>query len=1139
MQVKALFSFRRVAAGCFALSLAGNALASPEDFFEQKIRPVLVEQCFGCHSSATDALKAELLLDSTAGLLAGGKSGRPAVVPGDPAASPLLEAIRYQNEDLQMPPKQALAPTVVADFEQWIRDGAVFPESTVPLDLMANAKQHWAFHLPAPQSVPTVANTTWPNTEIDNFVLARLEAAGLQPAPEVDRRTWIRRLSFDLLGLPPTPEEVAAFVADASPDAFEKVVDRYLASPHYGEQWARHWLDVARYADTKGYVYGREEFNFTHSYVYRDWVVKSLNNDMPYDEFVRLQLAADTLTDDTNRENLAAMGFLTLGQRFLGVKPDIIDDRIDTVTRGLMGLTVSCARCHDHKFDPVPTADYYSLYGVFSASSERLLPLDPNYREVPEYKAFSDDIAQREAALNDTFATKTTALEIRLRTQVDRYLAIVPTADSLPTDDFYEILNEDDLNPTIVRRWAAYIEQLGPDHPVFGPWNRLAALPAEQFSAEAPALLAALAAPATPTTGDIVLAGNNALDSTWVNGAVLTELTRAVPTKFDEVASGYGTLFKSVNDDWLALEATSGESGIDMPIALPDPARETIRQIMMADESPIRVPEGAIVDLEWMFAEPTRVELAKLQAEIDRGIINAEVAPPFAVVLANKPEPAQPRIFRRGSPASPGPFVPRQFLELLSGPDRKPFADGSGRREMAEAITSADNPLTARVFVNRVWDWHFGAGLVTTPSDFGTRSELPSHPELLDWLANDFVENGWSLKRLHRQIVLSATYRQSSNLPEDDAILKASREIDPENRLLWHFNRYRLSFETMRDALLFASGELDGSIGGRPIDLVSSPYPTRRTLYGRIDRRFLPTIFRVFDFPSPDMHSPTRLTTTVPQQALFLMNNDFIQTQARALAARAIESVPTEAAQRIQWIYEHAYQREATEAQVAQSLAFIEQAETITPPPPPKVEPSTWSYGYGKMNVASGVVENFTPFPRYVNSAYQGGDSWPDDALGWAQLTIDGGHPGNTLDHAVVRRWTAPEGGKINITGRIIHEPEAGDGIMARVISSRHGLLGAWALHASEADGNLFGIVVEPGDTIDFEVDVKGGLNSDQFLWAPTVTREPVAEGDTVAKVWDAKKDYGPTENVLPVPMTPWEKYAQVLLASNEFLFVD
>jgi hypothetical protein len=1119
---------RAAAVGLAAFFFSGIASATPEDFFEQKIRPVLAEQCYGCHSTATDALKGDLLLDSAEGIAKGGASGLPAVIPAD-ANSRLLAAIRRESEDLQMPPKKALPAQVIADFEQWIRDGAVFPASDIPIDLMAKAKQHWAFHPPASQALPPVFDVTWPKTEVDHFVLARLEAAGLAPSPEADRRTIIRRLSFDLLGLPPAPDEVAAFVNDPDPEAYSKLVERYLASPHYGERWARHWLDVARYADTKGYVYGREEFNFTHSHVYRDWVVRAFNNDMPYDEFVRLQLAADTLTDESRREDLAAMGFLTLGQRYLGVKPDIIDDRIDTVTRGLMGLTVSCARCHDHKFDPVPTADYYSLYGVFSASSERLLPLDPDYAAVEKYKAFTEEMNKRKAKLAETFAAKTEVLETRLRSQVDRYLEAVPTADSLPTDDFYEILNEDDLNPTIVRRWAAYIARKGPDDPIFGPWNRLAALPEKDFNLNAYSLVAGLRKRKT-------------YGPTGVNKAIANELgVMSAFIDFNQFVSRYARLFKQIDDRWLELVAKAKEKGEATPAALPDPDWEAIRQVMMAPDSPIQVQDGAIIDLEWMFAEPARVELAKLQAEIDRWIIKAEASPAHAVILADKPEAAQPRIFGRGNPANPGPFVERQFLELLSGAERKPFADGSGRREMADAIAQADNPLTARVFVNRVWGWHFGTGLVDTPSDFGTRSAPPSHPALLDWLAIQFVDNGWSLKDLHRQVVLSATYRQSSLAPDEDARVTKARGVDPENRLLWRFNRYRLGFESMRDALLTASTELDRALGGRPVKLVAKPYPVRRTIYGRVDRRFLPSIFRVFDFPNPDMHSPTRPITTVPQQALYLMNNEFIQGRARALAAAAVEAAPTADAARVNWIYRQAYQRDGTPEQVARALAFVEDAVPYEMPPPPEVEPTDWSYGYGKMDIAKGVVENFTALPHYTGAAYQGGANWPDAKLGWVQLTAEGGHPGNTLDHAAVRRWTSPVSGKVTIAGRITHEPLDGDGIMARVISSRHGVLGAWSLHANETDAIFYGITVEPGDTLDFEVDIKGGLNSDQYLWAPKVTFEASREGEAVARVWDAKAEFGPpVEAVIPpAPLTAWEKYAQVVLASNEFLFVD
>lgn len=1106
-----------------AAALTAGLSASADDFFEQHIRPVLVDRCYTCHSEAANELKGGLRLDSIAAMIQGGASGLPAVTPGDPDGSLLLKAIRHDDPDLRMPPKEPLPAPVVAAFEQWIRNGAPFPASNAPIDLFATAREHWAFQPPQPQTLPEVAGVDWPRTDVDRFLLAALESKDIEPAPEADRRTLIRRLSFDLLGLPPTPEETEAFAADPDPDAYEKLVDRYLASPHYGERWARHWLDVARYADTKGYVYGgREEANFTHSYVYRDWVVKALNDDMPYDEFVRLQLAADRLAEGPD---LAAMGFLTLGQRFLGVVPDIIDDRIDTVTRGLMGLTVSCARCHDHKFDPVPTTDYYSLYGVFAASSERTVPLDPAAIEDERHAAFAAEMAKRQAALEETFAAKSAELESRLRSQVDRYLGAVPQANSLPTDDFYEIRNAEDLNPTIVRRWAAYIARQGADDPVFGPWNRAAAASADSFAAELHAALGA-----DPQRGAVVTASQPAAPN--VNPAVRAALTESAPADFAALAAQYGALFKSIDDEWLALVEAAGES--TPPTALPDPNREALRQLLLADGSPIRVPGGAIVDLEWMFDEPARVELGRLNAEIDRWIVANDPAPAYAVVLADKPEMPVTRVFKRGNPAMHGDEVPRQFLELLSGPEREPFADGSGRGELAEAIASPDNPLSARVIVNRVWAWHFGRGLVATPSDFGVRSAPPSHPELLDWLALRFIEDGWSLKKLHRLIVTSSAYRQSSAADPNDARVAAAVLADPENALLWRFNRRRLSFEEMRDAMLAASGELDRTLGGKPVELTKAPYPVRRALYGRVDRQFLPGVFRVFDFPNPDMHSPERIGTTVPQQALYLMNNPFAQERSRAFAARA-QSAAAEPRAQAEALFAWAYQRPATAAEIDRALAFVEAAEAITPPPPPVVEPSPWTYGYGAFDEAAGAMASFTPLPHFTGTAYQGGSSWPDGVLGWAQLTADGGHPGNTLDHAVVRRWTAPVAGTVTITGRIVHQRAEGDGIRCRIAASRHGLLGEWRVHNREADTNLYSIPVEAGDTIDFVVDILGVLNSDEHLWAPVVT----LEGAESPKAWDAAAQFA-APYVEPVPpLAPWDKLAQVLLSSNEFLFVD
>jgi hypothetical protein len=1016
-----------------------------------------------------------------------------------------------------MPPEEPLPPETVVAFREWIQNGAVYPDIDVPVDLMAAAREHWAFHAPESPPLPTATNAAWPQTDVDTFILARLEAAGLQPSPPAGRRTLIRRLSFDLLGLPPTPEEVEAFVADADPEAYAGLVERYLASPHYGERWARHWLDVARYADTKGYVYGREEVEFVHAHVYRDWVVRALNADMPYDRFLRMQLAADTFDEEATPDDLAAMGFLTLGQRFLGVKPDIIDDRIDTVTRGLMGLTVSCARCHDHKFDPIPTEDYYSLYGVFSASSERRAALHADDLADVQFATFTGEMTKRQNTLRETFASQSEALEARLRGQVDRYLTAVPNEHELPTDDFYEIRDDDDLNPTIVRRWAAHINGQGPDDPIFGIWNRLTHVPQTDFVTDAAAVIA---------------------EFKGSNSAIRDALVETPPHSFKDVVDCYALVFKSLDDEWLTLLEASGEDKTSAPTRLPNRDREAIRQSMLAKDSPIQVQDGAIVDLEWMFAEPARVELAELYAEIDRWIVNADTAPPYAVILVDKPGATLPRVFLRGSPANPGPEVPRQFLALLSGDNRQPFDKGSGRREMAEAIASPENPLTARVFVNRVWAWHFGAGLVTTPSDFGTRSAAPSHPNLLDWLAIRFVEDGWSLKQLHRLIVLSSTYRQQGVTVGDTVRTARAETIDPENRLLWNFNRRRLDFESLRDALLSASGEMDLALGGRPVDLVSKPYPVRRTLYGRVDRRYLPPLFRAFDFPSPDMHSPQRHNTTVPQQALFLLNNAFVQVQSRALAARSAETNANADATRINWMYRQVLQRTPEPNEIEQGLEFVTRAKTITPPPPPEPRPTAWTYGYGTINEASSTLDTFTPFPHFTGTAWQGGSSWPDATLGWAQLTAEGGHPGNNLNHAVIRRWTAPVSGRISIEGRIKHARTEGDGIRAWLFSSKQGVLGTWFLHNNEVDANVYGVHVEAGDTIDFVVDIRKVLNSDEYLWSPTI-RTMVENEDAEPSVWSAQAEFAGIPDEPIIPLTAWEKYAQVLLCSNEFLFVD
>jgi hypothetical protein len=708
------------------------------ELFEKRVRPVLVDNCFSCHGEKKQ--KGGLRLDSRASLLKGSDTGL-VVAPGHPDNSKLVQAIR-QEGDLKMPPKGKLSPEAIEALTLWIKMGAPWPETSASSPttgssdtILAARNSHWAFRPIRKPLIPAVRNDKWAQTAVDRFVLARLEGQGVGPAQPAERRTLIRRATFDLLGLPPAPEEVAAFEADPSPDAFPKVVDRLLASPRYGERWGRHWLDVARYADTKGYLFEQER-RYPYAYTYRDYVIRSFNEDLPYDQFIVQQLAADSLPLGENKRPLAAMGFLTLGRRFLNNTPDIIDDRIDVVSRGLLGLTVACARCHDHKFDPIPTRDYYSLYGIFASSEEpKDMPpiMDPEPTEA--YRAFEKELQGLEQEVADYRAAHRAELQ----------------------------------------------------------------------------------------------SGNR---------------------KF-------------------------------------------------------------------------RDEVRKRQNKVDRLKVTHPGSPPRAMVLVDASQPVQPHVLVRGNPNNLGEAVPRQFLAVLAGPGRKPFTQGSGRLELARAIASSQNPLTARVMVNRIWLHHFGAGLVRTPSDFGLRGEPPTHPELLDYLAATFIDNGWSVKKMHRLIMLSSVYQQSSVPGQQD------REVDPDNRLLARMNRQRLEFEALRDSLLAVSGRLDNTVGGRAVDLTSAPFPTRRSVYGFIDRQNLPALFRTFDFANPDSSSPQRHTTTVPQQALFLMNSPFVVEQARHLVQRTDVSRCHQPEQRISFLYRLLYGRDAEPGEVALGLHFLKSAEEL------------------------------------------------------------------------------------------------------------------------------------------------------------------------------------------------------------------
>jgi hypothetical protein len=746
---------------------------------------------------------------------------------------------------------------------------------------------HWAFQPVRRPAIPAVRNAAWPRTSVDRFVLARLEAKELSPSPPADRRTLIRRATFDLLGLPPTQEEIAAFEADPSVDAWDKVIDRLLASPHYGERAARHWLDVARFADTKGYVFF-EEAEFPWAWTYRDYVIRAFNDDLPYDRFILEQLAADRLPLGKDRRPLTALGFLTLGGRFMSNTHDIIDDRIDVVCRGLLGLTVGCARCHDHKFDPIPMRDYYSLYGVFASSAEPTVP--PLFADPPqtkEYAAFAKELAAREAKLAEFVSAKHDELVRSARVRVAEYLmAAHAQRDQPTTEEFMLIADGADLNPTMIVRYQKYLERTRKGRsPVLAVWQALAELPEKEFATKAPAVCAQFA------------------KADAVNPLVAGAFADRPPKTLAEAAQRYANLLNAAEGLWQHQLQDAASAKRQAPVKLSEPALEELRQVFHGPDAPANVALLPYGDLSLLPDRPSQGKLQELRKAVEQWRATGPGAPPRAMVLEDLPAATEPRVFRRGNPNNPGEPVPRRFLEVVSCGQRRPFTDGSGRLELAHAIASKDNPLTARVLVNRLWQQHFGKGLVTTPGDFGLRSDPPTHPELLDHLATAFMDSGWSIKAMHRLIVRSAVYQQ------DDADRAECRRVDPENALLWRMVPHRLDFEATRDALLQASGRLARTIGGPSVKDITAPAAVRRTLYGHVDRLNVPGLYRTFDFPSPDATSARRDTTTVAPQALFLMNNSFVIECARRLVHRSDVAAEKSVAAKVARLYRVLYGR--------------------------------------------------------------------------------------------------------------------------------------------------------------------------------------------------------------------------------------
>jgi hypothetical protein len=782
------------------------------ELFEKHIRPVLAQYCYECHSTQAKKLKGKLLLDSRAGVAKGGENGA-ILAPGDPEASRLITAIRWTDDDLKMPPKKQLSPQQIEKFEQWVRMGAPDPREDVltggkltkqTIDIETGRKW-WAFQPVAETPAPLVKQQGWGKKKIDDFVLAELEAKKLAPSAEADPRTLIQRAYLDLTGLRPTFEQVEAFAKDPSPAAYERIVEELLASPQYGERWGRYWLDVARYGEDNP---TGEATNppYPFAWRYRDWVIAAINQDVPYDRFVKLQLAAD-LMSGVPRRDFAALSFLGAGPVYHKdgrLSKDVIetlytddwDERVDTVTRGVLGLTVACARCHDHKFDPISTRDYYALAGVFAST---VAAPRPTVEVDPQVETRFMVAAQRIFYLSyvaDLLRTEPGSKPREARAKVER--AIAEMDQKVEEMSFLK-----DQHPQMHAYLAALAKR--PE-----PYDRPRTRPA----------------------------------------------TRPAATQ-DAGAQGQGFGRRG-----------RGRGG-------------SVEPFMNAVYDAGLWVNGSDPDLTWIDIKPG--------------------------------QPRDMNVLPGGNVSKPGAVAQRGFISVLSRSDPA-FHNGSGRLELAERIFSDAVPLAARVMVNRVWGWHFGKPLVATPSDFGMQGEKPTHPQLLDDLAAGFVKNGWSLKWLHREIMLSATYRQASH-PRKDAMA-----VDPGNRLLWRMNPRRLDIEAYRDNLLKAAGTLEQRAGGPSMDLDQNEN-RRRTVYARISRGRVSNLLQLYDFPEATMHSPSRETTTTPLQQLFAMNSPFMQEQATALL-KSVEK-ETDATARVRAMYRRVLAREPSEAEIGRTEAYL------------------------------------------------------------------------------------------------------------------------------------------------------------------------------------------------------------------------
>jgi mono/diheme cytochrome c family protein len=875
------------------LSLSGTSLAlqasqatDSAEFFELRIRPLLAKNCYACHTASR---LGGLQLDSRESILKGGNSG-PAIIPGKAEESLLIQAVSRTHERLKMPPQGKLKDEEIADLTAWVKAGAFWPETAGVASTAAKSKEYtitpeqrayWAFQPVRKPGLPKLKDPSWAKTAVDDFILAKLEAQGLAPARPADKRTLLRRATYDLTGLPPTPEEVEAFIQDASPMAFANAVDRLLASPRYGERWGRYWLDVARYSDDK--LNSTNDDPYPNAFRYRDWVIQAFNQDMPYDLFVKAQIAGDLVEGPDRKDLVPGLGLYALS-------PEFQDDRVDVTSRGFLGLTVACAQCHDHKFDPIPTKDYYSLLGVFSSTENSEFPLAPE-PVVAEYQRLKKRVDEQESAIKQFLEAQSAQLGEILATRAARYLMASRKCLGNPKQEIAAVALQENLDQETLEHWVQYLQISPKEHPFFKDWDNLQSRGGtdEAFKQEAEKFQELLLS---------VIKEKKAIDE--------KNLILLGGSKDREVLS-QANLVSMERDKYILWRDFFSDRKIEVPVKL--------------DSGILRYTDKRIDRFllgEW------KSHLETMQAEL---AARKSVLPPqypFLHTIKDSAKPANSRVHIRGNSENLGEEAPRRFLAILCGGEQVPFTRGSGRLELAEAIASPKNPLIARVMVNRIWQHHFGSGIVRTASNFGQLGERPSHPELLDYLASRLIENHWSIKALHWEIMLSAAYALSTEYSEKSFV------ADPDNRFLWRAPRRRLDVEALRDSILFVSGNLDFSPGGEPMRL-SEEKNDRRTVYGFVSRRRLDGTLALFDFANPNNTSERRIDTDTPLQRLFFLNSAFVLRQSVALADR-LNNVPNgDVESRIRKAYRLLFCREPTATELELGLKFVSDGQKAWP----------------------------------------------------------------------------------------------------------------------------------------------------------------------------------------------------------------